>query len=64
MTRPLLSPDSPPPLPESASVSAPAASPVGAESPSSGRAESPLATQLPAWDLLPPSAFVRRNTRK
>lgn len=64
MTRPLLSPDPSASSPAPAAVPAPAAPAVATGSSSPGRPESPLATQLPAWDLLPPSAFIRRNTAK
>ena len=62
----------PPPLPphlrpvssEPASSTAPEPSPTQAPALSIARPESPLATQLPEWDLLPPSAFIRRNVTR
>lgn len=40
---------------------APQPAPVPAQAPVPEVPEAPLASQLPAWDLLPPTSFVRRR---
>lgn len=61
----------PPPLPPhlkqvspDRASSAPEPCPTQGSALANARPESPLATQLPEWDLLPPSAFIRRNVAK
>lgn len=46
----------PPPLDSQPGAPAPQPAPFPAQA-----SESPLASQLPAWDLLPPTSFVRKK---
>lgn len=58
MSRPLPPLDSQP-VALDASASTPA--PFPAQEPVTQTPESPLASQLPIWDLTPPTSFVRRR---
>jgi hypothetical protein len=59
MSRPLPPLDSQPAVPDRSS--APELAPVSTQEPVPKAPESPLASQLPDWDLLPPTSFVRRR---
>lgn len=48
-----------PPLDSQSAVPQPAS--VAAQAPVPEAPEAPLASQLPTWDLLPPTSFVRRR---
>jgi hypothetical protein len=49
------------PLDSKAAAPAPQSAPVPAQALGTEAPDSPLASQLPAWDLLPPTSFVRRR---
>lgn len=59
MSRPLPPMDSQPVALDRSS--APELAPAAAQVPVPPVPELPLASQLPAWDLLPPTSFVRRR---